>query len=188
MLLTVWLWIWWIITQRLTSLHYRNKQIQPTTVAESFLQHSTTCFQIQCGYKCLKWILHLNEIKISLYLQLLNLWSMSNDWNKTNTCTSSINRRLYSGVQFKCTRNWNTLTLFLQGFLLVPQEHWLPQWIPTALQGQLFLRWHVLLQEQRCASTYNSYYTARTYSSYTSVSLSFSILLLLLSSSDDAIL
>ena len=39
------------------------------------------------------------------------------------------------------------LTLFLQGFLLDPQEHWGVQWSPTALQGQFFLRWHVLAQK-----------------------------------------
>ena len=48
---------------------------------------------------------------------------------------------------------WNThddnhSTLFLQWFLLVPQEHLSLQHNPAALHGQPF-RWHVFLHVQR---------------------------------------
>lgn len=89
------------------------------------------------------------------YLQLLgSSYSLGGWWTFTSWTSSFFVRWLLVTILASHAYNMarvilrHMFTLFLQGVRLLPHRQAAPQKVPAALQGQLFVRWHVFLHEQ----------------------------------------
>ena len=90
-----------------------------------------------------------------MYLQLLgSSYSLGGWWTFTSWTSSFFVRWLLATILASHVYNMarvtprRMFTLFLQGVHLLLHRQAEPQKVPAALQGQLFVRWHVFLHEQ----------------------------------------